>query len=173
MKKAWIIIDMQNDFVTGALGTPEARVVLPRINARLASVEPSDSVFYTLDTHGADYSATAEGRKLPIAHCIKGTWGHEPAEGLLLLHGTTVEKPTFGSVELAEMLRRAAAEKQIESAELMGVCTDICVISNALLLKAYCPELPIAVNADCCAGVTPEKHLHALDTMRSCQIDIL
>ncbi len=173
MKKAWIVVDMQNDFVTGALGTPEAAATLSRINERLRSVEPTDMVFYTLDTHGADYLSTAEGRKLPVVHCVKGTWGHALAEGLELPTATPVEKPTFGSLKLAETLCALVEAKQVESVELMGVCTDICVISNAVLIKACCPELPISVKADCCAGVTPEKHLHALDVMRSCQVDIL
>ena len=173
MKKAWIVIDMQNDFVTGALGSPEAAAALPRINARLSEADAADMVFYTLDTHGENYLSTAEGRKLPVNHCIEGTWGHALAEGLTELDGYRIKKPTFGSTELAETVRTLFCTGQITSAELMGVCTDICVISNALLLKAHCPELPIAVREDCCAGLTPEKHLHALDVMRSCQMDII
>lgn len=171
MKALLIVVDMQNDFVTGALGSGEAVAILPQVNARIAG---AGQVIYTLDTHGEDYLATQEGRNLPVPHCIKGTWGHELAEGLLIREDALqMEKPTFGSVKLGEYVRELFLQGEVESVELIGLCTDICVISNAMLIKAYCPELPVAVCAACCAGVTPQSHQNALEAMKLCQISIL
>ena len=166
-----IVVDMQNDFVTGALGTAEAQAIVPHVNAKIAA---ADAVVYTLDTHGEDYLATQEGKRLPVPHCIRDTpgWALEPdiakecAEGMI-----SFAKPTFGSAALCEYVRTLAEE--IDRVELVGLCTDICVISNALLCKAFCPELPVSVDAACCAGVTPENHRNALSAMQCCQIDVL
>ena len=129
----------------------------------------------TLDTHGEHYLETSEGRKLPVPHCIRNTegWQLNPEIRDAVGDGRTLEKPTFGSVRLPEMLREETDADAPLRIELIGLCTDICVVSNALLLKAHFPEADIAVNAGCCAGVTPEKHRAALETMRSCQIEIL
>ena len=171
MKTLLIVVDMQNDFVSGALGTPEARAILPAVNAKIAAAK---EVLFTLDTHGADYPETQEGRNLPVPHCIKGTWGHALAEGMIVPAGAEMlEKPTFGSVALGELVRRRFAAGEIDSVELIGLCTDICVISNALLLKAYCTELPVRVDAACCAGVTPDSHANALSAMEMCQITVI
>ena len=174
MKHFLIVVDMQKDFVDGALGTPEAVAVVPRVTERIRGFD--GDLFVTLDTHTPDYLNTAEGRKLPVTHCVRGTAGWQPdarvAEALSGRAYTVVEKPTFGSVRLPELLREAAGGDDFDI-ELLGLCTDICVVSNALLLKANFPETPIAVNAACCAGVTPATHEAALSTMRCCQIDIL
>ena len=168
--KLLVVIDMQNDFVTGVLGTKEAQEILPLVNEKIAQAQ---RVIYTLDTHGEDYLSTQEGRKLPVPHCIRGTWGHALADGLLVKDGSEkIEKPTFGSVTLGETVRGMLERGEIDSVELIGVCTDICVISNAMLLKAYCTELPVSVDASCCAGVTPQSHETALNAMRACQIAI-
>ena len=170
MKTLLIVVDMQNDFVSGALGTAEARAILPAVNAKIAAAE---EVLFTLDTHGADYMETQEGRNLPVPHCIKGTWGHALADGMTVPAGAaTLEKPTFGSVALGELVRRRFEAGEIGRVELIGLCTDICVISNALLLKAYCTELPVSVDAACCAGVTPASHANALSAMKMCQIAV-
>ncbi len=168
--KLLVVIDMQNDFVTGVLGTKEAQEILPLVNEKIAQAQ---RVIYTLDTHGEGYLSTQEGRKLPVVHCIRGTWGHALADGLLVKDGSEkIEKPTFGSVTLGETVRGMLERAEIDSVELIGVCTDICVISNAMLLKAYCTELPVSVDASCCAGVTPQSHETALNAMQACQIAI-
>ena len=171
MKNLLIVVDMQNDFVSGVLGSKEAQQVLSEVNRRISEAE---TVIYTLDTHTEDYLSTQEGKNLPVVHCIKGTWGHALAEGLLVKEGSKlIEKPTFGSVALGEYVNDLYTSGQIGSVELVGVCTDICVISNALLLKACCPELPVSVLSHCCAGVTPESHETALKSMAMCQVKIL
>ena len=170
MKKLLVVIDMQNDFIDGALGTPEAEAIVDAVRDKIRSY-PAADVFATMDTHGPDYLSTQEGRFLPVEHCIRGTdgWQLRPDIAELLTEATIFEKPTFGSTVLAEAIRNMP---DVEAVELIGLCTDICVVSNALLLKACMPELPIRVDAACCAGVTPEKHLAALETMRSCQIEV-
>ncbi len=171
MKTLLIVVDMQNDFVSGALGSKDAQAILTAVNRR---IETAERVVYTLDTHTADYLSTQEGQKLPVAHCIKDTWGHALAEGLLVREDAPViEKPTFGSAALGEYVRELFDRGEIDSVELIGLCTDICVIFNALLLKAFCPELPVSVRADCCAGVSPQSHQNALAAMQVCQIEIL
>ena len=171
MKKALVVIDMQNDFIDGALGTPEAEAIVPAVKAKIRTY-PSEAVFATMDTHGPDYLATQEGRKLPVVHCVRGTdgWQLRPEIAALVSEGHIYEKPTFGSLRLAEDLARMP---DLEEIELIGLCTDICVVSNALLLKAMMPEVRIIVDAACCAGVTPAKHEAALETMRSCQAEIV
>lgn len=167
-----VVIDVQNDFVTGSLGTPEAVEMLPRLVEKLRAFE--GLVLMTKDTHGPDYAQTQEGRFLPVSHCVKGTEGWElaaPVEALRESLGARVfEKPAFGSGELVAELRRLYEAGQLESVELVGLCTDICVISNALMIKAAMPELPVYADPACCAGVTPEKHAAALEVMRSCQV---
>ena len=171
MKKLLIVIDMQKDFIYGALGTPEAAAIVPKVREKIRSYPP-EAVFATMDTHGEDYLSTQEGRLLPVIHCVRGTegWALEDTLAPLIPPEHIYEKPTFGSVALA---RAIAALPETEEIELVGVCTDICVVSNALLLKAYLPETKLSVDAACCAGVTPEKHLAALETLRSCQVEVL
>ena len=174
MKHFLIVVDMQKDFVDGALGTPEAVAILVKVSEKIKQFD--GDLFVTLDTHFENYSNTAEGKKLPVPHCIKGTPGwclHERvAEALKGRAYRMVEKLTFGSVELPARLQEAAGGEDF-TVELIGLCTDICVVSNGLLLKAHFPEKSIAVDASCCAGVTPESHEAALTTMKMCQIDIL
>lgn len=170
MRKILVVIDMQKDFVDGALGTKEAQAIVPLVVDKIKSYNTQD-VFATRDTHQPDYMNTQEGRNLPVEHCIEGTEGWEiNKEVASVLDGAKIiNKPTFGSTELVDVLKGIAAKEDIEI-EMIGLCTDICVVSNALLLKAAMPEVPISVDAKCCAGVTVQKHEAALETMRSCQI---
>ena len=172
MKKILIVIDMQNDFIDGALGTAEAVAIVENVKAKIRSY-PADCVWATMDTHGPDYLQTQEGRFLPVEHCIRGSKGWELRNDIAaLLDGAKIyEKPTFGSTVMAEDLKVLSRQEEIEL-ELCGLCTDICVVSNALLLKAMMPEVKISVDAACCAGVTPESHAAALQTMTMCQIEI-
>ena len=172
MRKLLVVVDMQKDFIDGALGTKEAVGIVPAVVSRIGEYAAED-VFVTRDTHQKDYLSTQEGKKLPVEHCIEGTPGWElDARVAEAVEGATVvNKPTFGSTELVDMIKRIS-EKEDVSIELIGLCTDICVVSNALLLKAAMPEAEISVDASCCAGVTPEKHKAALETMSSCQITI-
>ncbi len=169
MRKILLVIDMQNDFINGALGTPEAEAIVDRVAEEIAKY-PAGDVIATRDTHPENYLETQEGRNLPVVHCVKGTSGWElhPRIAAALKDAVIIDKPTFGSKELAEKLA-LLAELDVT---LVGLCTDICVVSNALLIKAFLPEMPVRVLADCCAGVTPESHRAALDTMRMCQIQI-
>lgn len=173
MRKLLIVVDMQNDFIDAALGTKEAVAIVEAVKEKIRSY-PVEDVIATMDTHGENYMQTQEGAYLPVPHCIKGTegWQIRPDIAELLDGAEIIEKPTFGSIALAESLK-ALSEKETIELELIGLCTDICVVSNALLLKAAMPEVKIIVDASCCAGVTPEKHLAALETMRSCQIQII
>ena len=171
-----VVVDMQNDFVSGALGTPEAREIVPCVVGRVVEgLNRGETILFTRDTHEEDYLGTQEGRKLPVPHCIRGTAGWQldatVAAALQARDYTAVEKPTFGSVVLPGLMEKAAGGERF-TIEMAGLCTDICVVSNALLLKAYFPEAPISVDAACCAGVTPESHRAALATLRSCQIDV-
>ena len=174
MKKFLIVVDMQKDFVDGALGTAEAVAIVPKVAEKIRTFD--GEVFATFDTHYDNYMQTAEGKHLPVPHCIKGTEGWQldknVARALEDRAYTAVEKNTFGSVDLPNLIAEAAQGDEF-TIELVGLCTDICVVSNALLLKARFPEMPIAVDAACCAGVTPEAHEAALATMKSCQIDII
>ena len=172
MRKILVVIDMQNDFIDGALGTKEACGIVENVKERIRAYAPED-VYATKDTHEEDYLSTQEGRNLPVRHCIRGTEGWEirPDIAALLTKAKIFEKPTFGSLALAEEISALAQKEELEI-ELIGLCTDICVVSNALLLKANLPETKISVAASCCAGVTPESHEAALTTMRFCQIQI-
>lgn len=167
-----IVVDMQNDFISGSLGTAEARAIVPAVAEKMRAFR--GVILATRDTHEENYLATEEGKKLPIPHCIRGTagWALCP-EVAALLPTEPLDKPTFGCVGLGERLLRLHAEEPITGITLIGLCTDICVISNALLCKAFLPEVPVAVDAACCAGVTPESHRTALSAMRPCQIEIL
>lgn len=165
-----VVVDMQRDFINGSLGTREAQTVLPRVVSKVSSFD--GEVVCTMDTHGPDYLSTQEGRLLPVEHCIAGTPGWEiPPELSDVLDSRRARrymKGTFGSVELAQDL----VTKDVDSVEVVGLCTDICVVSNAMLLKAYLPEVTISVDASCCAGTNPERHRAALETMRSCQVRV-
>ena len=174
MKKILIVIDMQNDFIDGSLGTPEAQEIVEAVKAQIRSYPP-EAVFATMDTHGTDYLSTQEGRMLPVEHCIKGTdgWSIRPDIAALLTKATGFEKPTFGSKELGEYLKKLAEDNDVEEIEVIGLCTDICVISNALLIKAFLPEVKITVDSKCCAGVTPQSHENALEAIKMCQINVL
>ena len=173
MRKILIVVDMQNDFIDGALGTPEAEAIVGNVKAKIASY-PEEDVFFTRDTHQADYMESQEGRYLPVPHCIEGTDGWQiRSDVFAAAPGAKIfDKPTFGSTALAEAVKEMAQAEELEI-ELIGLCTDICVVSNALLLKATLPEVKISVDPVCCAGVTPEKHAAALETMRSCQIQMV
>ncbi len=169
-KKLLVVVDMQNDFIGGALGTQEAQSILPAVRARIADArKEGEEVAFTRDTHGEEYLSTQEGKNLPVPHCIADTAGHEIAAGLCLAGERVFDKPAFGSIELAAYVK----ERGFAAVELVGVCTDICVISNALLIKAFCPEAEVCVRAGCCAGVTPQSHQTALAAMRACQVKIL
>ena len=173
MRKILVVVDMQNDFINGALGTPEAVAIVENVKARIREYDQAD-IFVTMDTNKPNYLETQEGRNLPVEHCIKGTKGWQIRSDIaeLLPDWHVYEKPTFGSVALAEDITEIAANENIEI-EVLGLCTDICVVSNALMLKAYMPEVKIFVDPSCCAGVTPESHEAALKTMQMCQIGVL
>ena len=174
-KKFLIVVDMQKDFIDGALGTPEAQKIVKGAAERIRRAKAAgETVIATLDTHGEDYLSTREGRFLPVPHCVRGTagWRLNPEIEDALGDSLCLEKPTFGSVRLPEILAQMAGDAPME-VELLGLCTDICVVSNALLVKARFPEADVRIQASLCAGVTPEKHLAALETMRSCQIEVL
>jgi nicotinamidase-related amidase len=172
MRRMLVVVDMQNDFIDAALGTAEAVAIVDAVKEKIRSY-PIENVIATMDTHGENYLETQEGRNLPVTHCVKGSdgWKIRPDIATLLDGAKIYEKPTFGSTALATDLQTLSQSEDIEL-ELIGLCTDICVVSNALLLKAYMPEVRISVDASCCAGVTPEKHLAALETMRSCQVNV-
>ena len=169
--KILCVIDMQNDFIDGSLGTKEAQAIVGNVRDKIASYRKSGGeVIFTRDTHYDNYMQTAESRKLPIPHCIKDTEGWQISSELLVGDSTVIDKPTFGSTELSDYI---ANLDNVTSIEFVGLCTDICVISNVLLLKARLPETPIRVDSSCCAGVTPQSHNNALEAMKMCQIEIL
>ena len=176
MQDILLVIDMQTDFVDGALGTAEAVRIVPAVAARIdEAIARGEQIYFTRDTHQTNYLDTQEGRKLPVIHCVQGTPGWEIMPQLkdYTLGRTVVDKPSFGSTRLAELLAEANEKEPIRRITLIGLCTDICVISNALLVKAQLPEVPILVDAACCAGVTPASHQNALAAMQICQIDIV
>ena len=181
--KILIVVDMQNDFIDGALGTKEAAAILENVAARIQSWGGGPVVF-TQDTHQDNYLTTPEGKKLPAPHCIEGTHGWQIHDMILAawqnkdgtpkipgLINNAFMKPVFGSVELVQYLETRADE--LTEVELVGVCTDICVISNAIMIKNTLPNVNVTVNAHCCAGVTPQSHTEALNTMKMCQIDVM
>lgn len=166
MKCTLIVVDMQNDFISMALGTPEAVAILPKVKQKIKEyISRGDEIIFTRDTHDENYLNTTEGKKLPVPHCIKGTVGWEIADGIYVEGCRIIDKPNFGWPDWNK--------EAFESVELIGLCTDICVVSNALILKAQFPEIDITVDSSCCAGVTPESHEAALTTMKMCQINII
>lgn len=166
MKKTLIVVDMQNDFIDMALGTEEAVAIVPAVKKKIEEyLKNGDEIIFTRDTHGENYLETPEGKKLPVPHCIKGTKGWEIADGLYVTGCKIIDKPNFGWPFWNE--------EKLEEVEIIGLCTDICVVSNALIIKASFPEAAVRVDKSCCAGVTPESHDAALTTMQMCQIDII
>lgn len=171
MQNILIVVDMQNDFIDGALGTKEAVKIVPRVKEKIEQFE--GRVLFTRDTHMENYLETQEGQKLPVPHCIKGSEGWQiRSELAALCQEPPIDKVTFGSSELGSILKEADQKESVQSVTLIGLCTDICVISNALLAKAFLPEAEIIVDASCCAGVTPESHKNALEAMKVCQIRV-
>lgn len=171
MQDILIVVDMQNDFIDGVLKTAEAQEIVPKVKEKIQNF--SGKVFFTRDTHEKDYLNTKEGKNLPVPHCIRNTFGWQIHPELEALRKEApIDKITFGSTELGDILKKADREDPIQSITLVGLCTDICVISNALLAKAFLPETEIIVDASCCAGVTPKSHETALEAMRACQIRI-
>ena len=167
--KILVIVDMQNDFIDGALGTPEAVSIVPYVKEVIESFD--GKVLFTRDTHFADYMDTQEGKNLPVPHCVKDTEGWQIRKELDALRKTpAIDKITFGSKDLVEILKE---EPSVESITFVGLCTDICVISNVMLTKAFFPEIPLIVDAKACAGVTPESHQNALAAMKMCQVRIV
>ncbi|MCR4841579.1 MAG: cysteine hydrolase [Lachnospiraceae bacterium] len=166
MGKTLIVIDMQNDFIDGSLGTKEAVAIVDNVKKKISEYKSrGDEIIFTRDTHGENYLSTNEGKHLPVEHCIEETFGWEIREGLETDGATYINKPTFGYVGWSDF--------DFEEIEIVGLCTDICVVSNALILKALYPEIKITVDSSCCAGVTPESHEAALTTMKMCQIEII
>lgn len=171
MRKVLIVVDMQNDFIDGALGTKEAVAILPNVRRKIEEYQQAgNKVIFTRDTHTIDYLDTQEGKNLPVIHCVKDTIGWAISPQLDTGNSVIIDKPTFGSVS---MMTEITNKYQDAEFELVGLCTDICVISNAIMLKAFLPEAKISVDASACAGVTPESHQNALDAMKVCQINII
>lgn len=164
--KTLIVVDMQNDFIDGALGTKEAQSIVSKVKKKIEDYEKNgDEIIFTRDTHFEDYLNTKEGKKLPVVHCVKSTKGWEIAKEVQREESIIIDKPTFGWMNWKEM--------KFDEIELVGLCTDICVVSNALILKAAFPNIEITVDASCCAGVTVDSHKAAIETMRMCQINII
>lgn len=172
MRKILVVVDMQKDFIDGSLGTKEAQAIVTPVIEKMKSYEKSD-IYVTRDTHGENYLDTAEGKKLPVVHCVEETegWQLHPEIEALAEPEHIINKPTFGSMTLMELLKEENEKEPLEI-ELVGLCTDICVVSNALLLKTAMPENSIKVDSSCCAGVTPKSHEAALTTMKMCQIEV-
>lgn len=166
MKKTLIVVDMQKDFIDGSLGTKEAVAIVDNVKKKIAEYQASgDEIIFTRDTHQTDYLNTNEGKHLPVEHCIEGTEGWAIWNDLEVPEATYINKPTFGYLNWRDY--------QLEEVELVGLCTDICVVSNALIIKAMYPEIKVSVDASCCAGVTPESHKAALTTMKMCQVEVI
>lgn len=166
MKRTLIVVDMQNDFITGSLGTKEAQEIVANVKNKIKEYHiRGDEIIFTRDTHDSDYLQTTEGKKLPVEHCIKGTVGWEIAKGLETENCKYIDKPNFGWAKWNE--------NNLENVELIGLCTDICVVSNALIIKATFPDAEVTVDASCCAGVSRETHNAALETMKMCQINVI
>ena len=170
MKDVLIVVDMQKDFIDGALGTNEANSIVNKVIDKIKNFD--GEIIFTRDTHYDNYMDTQEGKKLPVKHCIKDSEGwdiEKEIDSLRTEDMKVFDKPTFGSVELAKYL---SSNEELESVTLIGLCTDICVISNAMLIKAFMPEVKVVVDASCCAGVTPDSHNNALEAMKMCQIEV-
>ena len=171
MQNILIVVDMQKDFIDGALGTAEAVAIVPKVEEKIKNFQ--GRVIFTRDTHEENYMDTQEGKNLPVPHCIRGTEGWEIEESLQkYITDVCIDKPTFGSIELGLYLKGLNKNEPIEKITLIGLCTDICVISNAMIAKAVLPEVKVAVDASCCAGVTPQSHNNALEAMKMCQITV-
>ena len=167
MSRTLIVVDMQNDFIDGSLGTREAQSIVPNVANKIKEYQNrGDKIIFTRDTHETNYLSTPEGKKLPVEHCIYGTHGWKIADGLEVENCWYIDKPTFGWTHWTDLSLG-------DEIELIGLCTDICVVSNALILKATFPYAEITVDASCCAGVTPETHKAALETMKMCQINVI
>ena len=165
MKKTLIVVDMQRDFIDGALGTKEAAAIVENVKKKIAEYQAKgDEIIFTRDTHQSDYLNTNEGKHLPVEHCIEGTDGWKIWDGLEVSGAVYIDKPTFGYLNWADY--------NLEEVEIVGLCTDICVVSNALIIKATFPEIKVSVDASCCAGVTPQSHAAALTTMKMCQVEV-
>jgi len=179
--KVLVVIDMQNDFINGSLGTPEAQAIVPNVEAKVREYanDPEAVILYTRDTHYEDYMETFEGQHLPVPHCIESSPGWQIHSSVFIDNGNVdiANKETFGYWDIAGMIRRSVFSHfethDIDQIEICGLCTDICVISNALIIKSHYDDIPIIVDSSCCAGVTPEKHEAALEVMRSCQIEVI
>ena len=168
--KLLIVIDMQNDFIDGALGTKEAVAIVPKVAEKIAKWRSEGGeVVFTRDTHQKEYLQTQEGKNLPVVHCVEGTDGWQISNKLEVGASRVFNKPSFGSMELADYVAGLAS---LEEIELVGLCTGICVISNAFILKAKLPEVPVSVDSSCCACVTPESHVTALNAMKLCQVKV-
>lgn len=166
MKKTLIVVDMQKDFIDGALGTKEAVAIVENVRKKIAEYQANgDEIIFTRDTHQPNYLETNEGKHLPVEHCIEGTEGWQIGEGLEVEGAIYIDKPSFGFMNWKDY--------DLEEVEIMGLCTDICVVSNALIIKATYPEIRVSVDASCCAGVTPESHEAALTTMKMCQVEVI
>jgi len=166
MKKTLLVIDMQKDFIDGALGTKEAVAIVDNVKKKIEQYQANgDEIIFTRDTHQADYLQTNEGKHLPVEHCIEGTDGWQIPQDLQVENAIYIDKPSFGYMKWDEY--------DLEEVEIVGLCTDICVVSNALIIKATYPEIKVTVDASCCAGVTPESHGAALTTMKMCQVEVI
>jgi len=165
MKKTLIVVDMQNDFIDGALGTKEAVAIVENVKKKIQEYKSNgDEIIFTRDTHQENYLETNEGKHLPVVHCVEETKGWEIADGLEVDGATYINKPSFGYVNWLDF--------DLEEVEIIGLCTDICVVSNALIIKALYPEIKVTCDSSCCAGVTPESHEAALTTMKMCQVEV-
>lgn len=172
MRDLLVVVDMQNDFIDGALGTKEAVAIVPNVKKKIEEFD--GTVIFTRDTHGENYMDTQEGKNLPVPHCIKESEGWQIREELDKLRTTKpIDKVTFGSSELGGLLKKLNDEDAISSITFIGLCTDICVISNVMIAKAFLPEVPIIVDANCCAGVSVETHENALRAMEVCQVKVV
>ena len=168
--KLLIVIDMQNDFIDGSLGTKEAVAIVPNVADKIKKYRSENNlVVFTRDTHQKNYLQTQEGKNLPVEHCIEGSYGWQISDRLDVGGSKVFNKPSFGSLELADYV---ASLEGLEEIEIIGLCTDICVISNAFILKAKLPEIKISVDSSCCAGVNPQSHENALSAMKMCQISV-
>lgn len=166
MKKTLIVVDMQNDFIDGSLGTREAQAIVGKVKDKIKSYQENHGeIIFTRDTHTKDYLNTNEGKHLPVEHCIAGTDGWKIADGLEIADAVYIDKPSFGYMDWKNY--------NLEEVEMVGLCTDICVVSNALIIKATYPEINVTVDASCCAGVTPKTHKAALETMKMCQVNVI
>lgn len=172
MNNILVVVDMQNDFIDGALGTKEAVAIVPKVLEKIRSFE--GKIYFTRDTHDENYMQSREGKHLPVPHCIKDSYGWQiRAELDELRRAEAIDKPCFGSMELAELLIEENKKQAIDSVCFIGLCTDICVISNAMIVKSALPEIDVIVDSACCAGVTPQSHLNALEAMKMCQIEVI